>query len=49
MAKSAKEMRSRATVSGIYNNALDIIMEYVNPADADDTIRRAWGCGSDKN
>jgi len=35
MPDQAKEMCSRVTGSGSYDNALGIIMEYVNPVDAD--------------
>jgi len=35
MSDQAKEMCSRVTGSGSYDNALGIIMEYVNPVDAD--------------
>ena len=35
MHDQAKEMCSRVTESGSYDNALGIIMEYVNPVDAD--------------
>lgn len=35
MADAAKEMRSRVTESGGYDNALAIIMEYVEPVDVE--------------
>jgi hypothetical protein len=35
MADAAKEMRSRVTESGSYDNALAIIMEYVEPVEVD--------------
>jgi len=35
MAEAAKEMRSRVTESGSYDNALAIIMEYVTPVSAE--------------
>jgi len=38
MREEANEMRQRVTASGSYDNALCIIMEYVNPVSADDEV-----------
>ena len=43
MAEAAKEMRSRVIESGNYNNALAIIMEYVNPVGVNEQNQGGMG------